>query len=86
MKKNMMKLAFAAALAVAVGVTAYQAQEKEMMSDVALENVEALAQTEGGVLDMYSCHYYGCQFAFFMQCHVYRYGQYKGVCDGYRGN
>ena len=31
-----MKLAFAAALAVAAGVTAYQAQEKEMMSDLTL--------------------------------------------------
>ena len=46
MKKNMMKLAFAAALAVAAGVTAYQAQEKEMMSDLTMENVEALARGE----------------------------------------
>lgn len=47
MKKKLMKLAFAAALAVAAGVTAYQAQDKEaMLSDLALANVEALAGGE----------------------------------------
>lgn len=35
MKKNIMKLAFAATLAVVSGLTAYHAQDKEMMSDLA---------------------------------------------------
>ncbi len=46
MKKNILKIVFAAALAVVAGVTAYQAQNKEMMSDLALANVEALARDE----------------------------------------
>ena len=46
MKKNILKITFAAALAVGAGVTAYQAQNKEMMSDLALVNVEALARDE----------------------------------------
>ena len=46
MKKNILKITFAAALAVVAGVTAYQAQDKEMMSDLALANVEALARDE----------------------------------------
>lgn len=85
MIKKIVKLTFIMAVAVTSGYTAYnQSQKTEPLSDLALANVEALAQTEG-TLDMYSCHYYGCQFAFFMQCRVYQYGQYKGVCDGYRG-
>ncbi len=47
MKKNILKITFATALAVVAGVTAYQAQDKEMMSDLALANVEALARDEG---------------------------------------
>ena len=43
MKSRFLKIVFAAALVVAAGVTAYQAQEKEMMSDLTMENVEALA-------------------------------------------
>ena len=54
MKKNIMKLVFAATLAVAAGVSAYQAQEKEMMSDLTMENVEALASGEGYHITCYS--------------------------------
>ena len=39
MKKLILKITFATALAVVAGVTAYQAQDKEMMSDLALANV-----------------------------------------------
>ena len=42
MKLRILKIVFAVALAVVSGVTAYQAQDKEMMSDLALANVEAL--------------------------------------------
>ena len=62
MRKNILKITFAAALAVVAGVTAYQAQDKEVMSDLALANVEALANGEGGsecrwkrVKDEYGC-------------------------------
>ena len=46
MKKNILKITFAAALAVVAGVMAYQAQDKEEMSDLALANVEAVAMIE----------------------------------------
>ena len=49
------------------GGTAYQAQDKEMMSDLALANVEALANGEGGsecrwkrVKDEYGCTVHYC--------------------------
>ena len=45
-QKNILKITFAAALAVVAGVMAYQAQDKEVMSDLALANVEALAMIE----------------------------------------
>ena len=45
-RQKFLKIAFAAALAVVSGVTAYQAQDKEILSDLALANVEALAMIE----------------------------------------
>lgn len=49
MKNTILKIAFAAALAVVAGVTAYNAQNKEELSDLALENIEALAGDESGI-------------------------------------
>ena len=47
MKKTILKLSFIAAVAVAAGYTAYsQSQKTEALSDLALENVEALAHNE----------------------------------------
>lgn len=43
MKKNIMKVALVAAVAAMAGYGVYANQTKEMMSDVMLENVEALA-------------------------------------------
>ena len=43
MKKNIMKIALVAAVAAMAGYGVYANQTKEMMSDVMLENVEALA-------------------------------------------
>lgn len=48
MKNTILKIAFAAALALVAGVTAYNAQNKEELSDLALENIEALAGDESG--------------------------------------
>ncbi len=48
MRKNMMKVALVAAVAAMAGYGVYANQTKEMMSDVMLENVEALATGEGG--------------------------------------
>ena len=47
MKRNILKITFIAAVAVAAGYTAYsQSQKTEALSDLALENVEALASGE----------------------------------------
>ena len=47
MKKNLLKVALVAAVAAAMaGYGVYANQTKEMMSDVMLENVEALATGE----------------------------------------
>ena len=46
MKKNIMKVALVAAVAAMAGYGVYAHQTKEMMSDVMLENVEALADYE----------------------------------------
>ena len=55
MKKNFLKVALVAAVAAMAGYGVYANQTKEMMSDVMLENVEALADYEGSIGD---CDFY----------------------------
>ena len=42
----MKKISMIAAFALVAGYSVYQSQQKEQMSDIALENVEALADEE----------------------------------------
>lgn len=52
MKKNIIKLTMIAAVAIFAGVNIYQSNVKtERMSDIVLENIEALAQSEGFIDD-----------------------------------
>lgn len=46
MKKNILKIAFVAAIAMVSGINVFSAQKSVTLSDVALANVEALADTE----------------------------------------
>jgi hypothetical protein len=47
MKKNVLRAAFVVALGLAAGFTAYSSQKDELaLSDVLLENIEALASGE----------------------------------------
>ena len=46
MNKKILKVAFVAAIAMVRGINVFNAQKSEMLSDVALANVEALAQGE----------------------------------------
>ena len=46
MKTNLLKVAFVAAIALVSGLNVFKAQKSEILSDVALANVEALAQNE----------------------------------------
>jgi len=43
MKKNILKVAFVAAIAVATGIQVFNAQKTEALPEVAMANVEALA-------------------------------------------
>ena len=43
MKKNMFKVAFVAAIALVCGINVFNAQKSEALSEIALANVEALA-------------------------------------------
>ena len=54
MKKNILKVAFVAAIAMVSAINVFNAQKTEMLSDVALANVEALAEDhECGPLGMF---------------------------------
>lgn len=46
MKRKFMKIAFVVAIAIVSGINVFNAQKPEVLSDIAMENVEALAQTE----------------------------------------
>ena len=47
MKNNILKATIVAAFALIAGMNVYNAQKSDVMSDLALANVEALAQSEG---------------------------------------
>ena len=51
MNKNFIKVAFVAAIAMVGGVNAFNSQETESLSDIALANVEALADEESDLAD-----------------------------------
>ena len=55
MKKNMIKVAFVAAIAVACGINVFNSQKSETLSEVALANVEALANL---VMNPALCNYF----------------------------
>ena len=60
MKTNLLKVAFVAAIALVSGINVFNAQKSAALSNVALANVEALANPESGNS---LCPYkgYGCQ-------------------------
>ena len=67
MKKNIMKVVFVAAIAMVSGINVFNAQKSEPLSDIALANVEALAEGEGSkecrwmrVQDDYGCVFRVC--------------------------
>ena len=64
MKKNFMKVAFAAAFAVVAGYGVYANQKADAMPDLALNNVEALAdwEIEIGVICVTSCNNCWCYY------------------------
>ena len=49
MKKQLIKVAFVAAIAVACGLNVFNSQKSETLSEVALANVEALADVDPNI-------------------------------------
>lgn len=67
MRKNILKVAFVAAIAMATGIQVFNAQNSEALSEVAMANVEALADGEIGnggtgrwkrIVDSLGCYLY----------------------------
>ena len=65
MKKNILKATLVAAFGLIAGVNVYNSQKSDVMSELALANVEALASEEGGGNHI-TC-YSGSGFFFFVQ-------------------
>ena len=64
MKKNILKVAFVTAIALVSGINVFNAQKSNTLSDVALANVEALADEEIGpgnwIVTLYSLSHWKC--------------------------
>ena len=58
MKKNILKVAFVAAIAMATGIQVFNVQKSEALSEVAMANVEALANARQATVC--SGFYYVC--------------------------
>ena len=54
MKRNFVKIAIVVAIVAVSGINVFNAQKPEVLSDVAMENVEALADYEDGT-DLKEC-------------------------------
>ena len=65
MKGKILKVTIVAAFALIAGFNVYNAQKSDVMSDLALANVEALAQSEG------SMGFVAVAFGIFMTDHVW---------------
>ena len=61
--KKFMKIAFVAAFVAVAGYGVYASQKSDIMSDLALANVEALAQSEGSGSS-------GCRYRMASRCGV----------------
>ena len=84
MKKKIVSVAIVAAVAVAAAWGFNQSKNEMALSDVALNNVEALAQSESG--SYAECYLYGCRFAYNYTCTVYSgWGIHLTTCSDYRG-
>ena len=55
MNKKVLKVAFVAAIAMVSGINVFNAQQSEVLSDVALSNVEALAYHVESGDEEYEC-------------------------------
>ena len=81
MNKKVLKAAFVVAIAMVSGINVFNAQKTEALSDVALANVEALADTEN---DKHITCYSGSGSSFLCKCSSCTWGytgtSSKGTC------
>lgn len=75
MYKNVMKVAFVAAIAMVSGISVFNSQKSEVLSDVAAANVEALAAFVVNRMD--------CELMEGMQCYVPVSTPEGGYCEVY---
>ena len=75
MYKNVMKVAFVAAIAMVSGISVFNSQKSEVLSDVAAANVEALADFVVNRMD--------CESMEGMQCFVPVSTPEGGYCEVY---
>ena len=75
MYKNVMKVAFVAAIAMVSGISVFNSQKSEVLSDVAAANVEALAAFVVNRID--------CELMEGMQCYVPVSTPEGGYCEVY---
>ena len=68
MKKKIFGAVLIAAMAVAAGWNFNQNKNEVELSDLALANVEALAQSESNIG---TCTWVGCKMDFYTNCNVY---------------
>lgn len=58
MKKNILKATLVVAFALIAGMNVYNAQQSDVMSDLALANVEALASGESSTTNRYQTQFH----------------------------
>jgi hypothetical protein len=82
MKKIFLCLATVVAITVVAAWNVSQNKNEMALTDVALANVEALADELSG----YECWDYGCKLDWEYNCSVYYFGSYVGLCPSHRGS
>lgn len=83
MKKKLISAAFVVAITLTAGYNVYTSQNKEALSDLALDNVEALA---GGEASPNDCTTY-CRTDYRYTCFInWNDGSELITCIGYRAN
>ena len=75
MKSNLFKIAFVVAIAVVGGINVFNAQKSETLSDIALANVEALANDEVSRCDVRQCK------SASSTCYYYRLDSNGNICE-----
>ena len=75
MKKNIIKVALVAVVGLIAGINVFNAQKAEILSDIALANVEALASDSEHYMEDGVCYGAGANMT-----NVYCYGGYTICC------